>query len=283
MERTKQRGLSTAALKWIALGLMVLDHIHYFFGFTGWVPEAFSMAGRLSANLFLFCLVEGFAHTHDRRRYFLRVWAVAAGMGAVYAAFLFVPGLRRPDGFFPYNAVFANFAVLMPMLQGVDWLRQKRWGRGLAALCLPLAWPVAASLAAGVLPLGEAVRFGLTVLGLTVLPMWSLISDGGLFYILLGVLLYCLRGKRLWQAAAYTAYILLVWLVRPWLVLGCGVGEMFTTYYEWFSVCSVFLMLCYNGQKGRSTTGQKWFFYVFYPAHVYVFYAVSWWLYCFMQ
>ena len=98
----RKKGLSTAALKWIALGLMVLDHIHYFFGFTGWVPEAFTMLGRLSANLFLFCVVEGFAHTHDRKRYFLRIWAIGAAMGAVLTAFMFVPALQRPDGFWAW-------------------------------------------------------------------------------------------------------------------------------------------------------------------------------------
>ena len=35
-------------------------------------------------------------------------------------------------------------------------------------------------------------------------------------------------------------------------------------------------MLWYNGQRGR---GHKALFYVFYPAHVYVFYALSWGLY----
>ena len=58
-----QAGLSDTTLKVLALVLMVMDHIHYFFGFTGLIPEWFSMLGRLSAPLFLFCTVEGFAHT----------------------------------------------------------------------------------------------------------------------------------------------------------------------------------------------------------------------------
>ena len=69
---TPARGLSETGLKWIALVTMVLDHIHYFFSFTGCVPEWFSMVGRLGAPLFLFCLVEGFTHTHSRKRLFLR-------------------------------------------------------------------------------------------------------------------------------------------------------------------------------------------------------------------
>ena len=51
-----KNGLSGTQLKIIALVLMVLDHIHYFFGFTGVIPEWFSMLGRLSALLFVFTL-----------------------------------------------------------------------------------------------------------------------------------------------------------------------------------------------------------------------------------
>ena len=80
---TAPRGLSGTALKFLALGLMVLDHIHYFFGFTGAVPLLFTQLGRLAAPLFLFCTVEGFAHTRNRRKYFFRVWIIAAAMAAL--------------------------------------------------------------------------------------------------------------------------------------------------------------------------------------------------------
>ena len=32
------RGLSSTGLKFLALALMILDHIHYFFGYTGAIP-----------------------------------------------------------------------------------------------------------------------------------------------------------------------------------------------------------------------------------------------------
>ena len=57
LSRPGFRGLSGTALKAIALALMVLDHIHYFFAYTGLIPEWFSMLGRLAAPLFLFCAV----------------------------------------------------------------------------------------------------------------------------------------------------------------------------------------------------------------------------------
>ena len=99
---TKQKfGLTGTALKTIALVLMVMDHIHYFFEFTGVVPEWFSMLARLSAPLFLFCTVEGFAHTHDRRRYFLRIWAIGTAMGTVEFFMIYAGAFRRGDGFYP--------------------------------------------------------------------------------------------------------------------------------------------------------------------------------------
>ena len=166
-----RRGLTTAQLKWIALVLMVLDHIHYFFEFTGAVPLLFSQLGRLSAGLFLFCLIEGFIHTHDRRRYFLRIYLVSVGMGAVQFCCILFDFCRRPDGFYPMNQMLATFAVLLPMLRGVDWLRQKRWLRGLAALVLPFAWPFFMLMV--IYPMFPQAEGWLTLLGFTVLPSQS--------------------------------------------------------------------------------------------------------------
>ena len=106
---TGSRGLSGTGLKWMALILMVLDHIHYILGFTGVIPEAFSMLGRLAAPLFLFCLVEGFSKTRNRRKYFLKVYLVSVGMSALLVAMNVFGLLRRPDGFYPMNGMMTAF------------------------------------------------------------------------------------------------------------------------------------------------------------------------------
>lgn len=142
----------------------------------------FSQLGRLSAGLFLFCLIEGFIHTHDRRRYFLRIYLVSVGMGAVQFCCMLFDFCRRPDGFYPMNQMLATFAVLLPMLQGVDWLRQKRWLRGLAALVLPFAWPFFMLMV--IYPMFPQAEGWLTLLGFTVLPMHTMIMDGGTLFIL---------------------------------------------------------------------------------------------------
>ena len=274
MEQAKARGVTSSDLKWIALGLMVLDHIHYIFGFTGWVPEWFSMLGRLSAPLFLFCLAEGFRHTHDRRRYFAKVYGIHLLMSGLL--FLMMCGVLpvRPDGFYPMNGMMTSFVILMVVFQGIDWLGEKRWLPGLAAVVLPLAWPILAGLLMRGVP---ALQMPLLALGYTLLPMWNSNPDASISVIATGVLLYAFRRNRRVQAGAFVAGTMVFSFLLPLLLLFQSPEfhwtMMFTTAYEWYGALAVALMLCYNGERGR---GPKAFFYAFYPAHIYILYALSW-------
>jgi hypothetical protein len=253
---------------------MVLDHIHYFFAYTGRVPEWFSMAGRLAAPLFLFCLVEGFSHTHDRRKYFIKVYVLHLLMSGLLL--LWVCGLLpvRPDGFYPMNGMMTSFAILMVVFQGMDWLGEKRWGPGLAAVLLPLAWPMLAGLLMRGVP---ALQMPLLTLGYTLLPMWNSNPDASISVIATGMLLYAFRRNRRVQAGAFVAGTMVFSFLLPLLLLFQSPEfhwtMMFTTAYEWYGALAVALMLCYNGERGR---GPKAFFYAFYPAHIYILYALSW-------
>ena len=211
-ELAPKRGISETGLKWIALVTMVLDHIHYFFGFTGVIPEWFSMAGRISAPLFMFCLVEGFTHTHNRKKYFLKVYALSAAMSLLY----YLMAYGGLPGFVCYSVV----------------------------------------------------------------PLWGMTGDSSWPVLVMGLVLYLFRKRRGVQVAAFTVYYLLYGVVYMGLMVSNMPGfvwtQLFTVYYEIYGVLAAPLMLWYNGQRGR---GHKALFYVFYPAHVYVFYALSWGLY----
>lgn len=273
MLTTQKRGLDGTALKTIALVLMVMDHIHYFFRFTGFVPEWFSMLGRLSAPLFLFCTVEGFVHTHDRKRYFLRIWAIGAAMGAVTFLMLYAFVLRRPDDFYPLNGIFLDFVILCVVWQGIDWLRARRYVRGLLAVAGPVVWGFAVAVLASVPGLATPVVF----VGSSVLPAWVCVTDGGPVYLIGGLILYLFRDKRPLQLAAWAIWDLGMNGIAVWLALrgqpGFAWTDMFTTYYEWYGAAAVALMALYNGCRGA---GRKNLFYWFYPAHVYALYAASW-------
>ena len=272
LKTMRAKGLSGTALKEIALALMVLDHIHYFFGFTGAVPEWFSMLGRVSAPLFLFCTAEGFAHTHSRKTYLLRLWALGAGMGLIQ--FLIGIGLgKRADGFYPMNGILRDLTVACLLWQGLDWLRQRRFGRAAAVIGgVGVLWPAGSLTLMTVLP--PVGQLPLYLLSWTVLPSWTFSTDGGVTSILGGVLLYALRERRKAQALVWAAWALftdlgtVLWLLQN----GWGLGRLLVTCYQWMEVFAVPLMLLYNGQRGA---GHKKLFYWFYPAHVYVLYAAS--------
>ena len=93
------KGLSGSALKWIAVGTMLLDHIgavlierqvwpllsetgstvFLSFGMDVWyeIDLALRLVGRLAFPLFSFLLVEGFLHTRNVKTYALRMGAAA--------------------------------------------------------------------------------------------------------------------------------------------------------------------------------------------------------------
>ena len=279
MLTAKRAGLSGTALKTIARVLMVLDHIHYFFEFTGLVPEWFSMLARLSAPLFLFCTVEGFAHTHDRKRYFLRIWVIATAMGTVEFFMIYAHALRRGDGFYPNNAIFQQFMVLCIIWQGIDWLRQRWFVRGLAAVLLPLAWPFLIVALLRVVPQISQSPIASNILAWVItapLPLWTAITDGGWYYFFGGIALYALYHHKhlrlvVWAAVLFLGEFVLVYL-QAHSFPDFAFTQMFTTYYEWFGVAAIIPMALYNGQRG---SGHKQLFYWFYPAHIYLLYGAS--------
>ena len=273
----QSKGITETGLKWIALVTMVLDHIHYFFSFTGWIPEWFSMVGRLGAPLFLFCLVEGFTHTHSRKRYFAKVYIISAFMSALLFFMTYGGVLVRPDGFYPLNGIMTTFVILMVIWQGIDWLGEKKILPGLAAVILPLVWPLIAS--------GLSVRFPALAGSVgfacySFLPMWGITGDSSWPVLVMGLVLYLFRKNRKMQVTAFCIYYLLYGVVYiGWMVSflpDFTWTQLFTEYYEIYGILAAPLMLWYNGKRGG---GHKLLFYIFYPAHVYLLYALSWGLY----
>lgn len=83
----KQKGISSGMLKIIAVLCMLMDHIALIFfeipsplggtqiGDLADVP--LRVAGRMAFPVFLFCLIEGYFHTHDRKKYAIRLFVFA--------------------------------------------------------------------------------------------------------------------------------------------------------------------------------------------------------------
>ena len=197
---------------------------------------------------------------------------MGAGMGLVQ--FVIGVGLgRRADGFYPMNGILRDLTVACLLWQGLDWLRQRRFGRAAAVIGgVGVLWPAASLALMAVLP--PVGQLPVYFLSWTVLPNWTFSTDGGAAFILGGVVLYALRRHRNAQVLVWAAWALVtdlgsvVWLLQS----GWGLGRLLLTCYQWMEVFAAPLMLLYNGQRGA---GHKKLFYWFYPAHVYVLYAAS--------
>ena len=278
------KGLSGSALKYIALIAMVFDHIHYFFEFTGKVPLWFSYIGRIAAPLFLFCLIEGWMHTKNKKKYFLKVYVIGAAMGLVQFGFynvFAVLKLVRGDGFFPQNAMLSSFTILMISMAGIDFLREKKFFRGIILTFGPIIFPylmfglVYAPLANGN---HNLALFIVNMLNMSVLPLHSAILDGGTVILIQGIAMYLFAKKKAYvRVIAYAVstigyYGLMMIMMGEFLTF----DNLFSTYYQLFELFAVLLMIAYNGEKGR---GSRKLFYWFYPAHIYFLYAASLLLY----
>ena len=277
MKNLLEKGLTGFDLKYLALVFMVLDHIHYFFEFTGRIPIWFSWLGRLAAPLFLFCLIEGFIHTHDRKRYFLKIYVISIIMGLIQFGFYNVLDFAvRGDGFFPVNAMLSSFSILLVVLMGIEWIRQKKYLIGILAVVIPvIILPNIFVRFVYSNPDNHIVNILASLINFTVLPLHNMIQDGGTLTLYEGVILYLFsfcKNKNI-RIYAYIIFKLLIGVGLVTLTMGTfNVHALIFESFEWMSAFSAIFMLCYNGERGN---GNSRFFYIFYPAHIYVLYGMS--------
>ena len=268
----KRLSLSGFQLKYIALIAMVFDHIHYFFDYTGKIPIWFAMIGRLAAPLFLFSVIEGFIHTRNRKKYFLKIYVLAILMGLIQFGFYnFLHPLVRPDGFFPKNMMLSSFAILLVALQGIAWIQEKKYLKGIPTLLFPLMLPwlmLLLYLSGQDKPI---FTLFINLLNYTVLPTHTSISDGGTWLLLTGIAMY-LCHKNLKKEVLAFVTVSLVWALIAIVLSRPSFHDLMFRYIEWMEIFAAPLMLCYNGQRGK---GSKYLFYVFYPTHIYLLYALS--------
>ncbi len=242
--------MSGSALKLIALFLMVIDHIGAFFPAAA--PLVLRWVGRLSAPIFVFCLCEGLRHTSSRNRYLARLYGCSVAMGAVNLTLnsLF-PEAPVPVNNHIFSALFllAGLITLMEQKRYVTLVVWQLLSFGLTALA-DFFWPQVAPLAGDLLP-------GLFT------------AEGGPSLLLLGLICYFFAEDKHLLAAGF-----LLWggtlFAAAWADL--GLRGAFVQGYQWMGAGALPLLLVYNGRRGR---GMKFFFYLFYPLHVYFLFFLS--------
>ncbi|MGM9662547.1 MAG: TraX family protein [Oscillospiraceae bacterium] len=229
---TPRRGLSSAALKAVALVSMCVDHFAASGLYSllalrwGMSPAAeetgyliLRILGRLAFPLYCFLLTEGFRHTHSRGRYALRLGLFALLSEAPFdLAFM---GSVLEIG---YQNVFFTLLLGLLALMAAEALQKRGLRFG----------PVLAVIACGLL--AELLR--------TDYGFWGVAVIGAL---------YLLREKETEKYLAAGA-----------LLLGAGTVEI----AGW---SAFYLIHRYDGRRGYAGRALQWGFYLFYPAHLLIF------------
>ena len=241
----RRGGLSASAVKYIAIIAMFFDHFAYLF-----LPNdsllygEIRFFGRITAATMCFFICEGYHHTHDLKKYFLRL-----GIFAFISHFAFTYACHGSVLVIGTESVIATLLLSLLAVHIVNTDKVDK------ALKLPAL--------------------------LTVLYLASF-CDWGMDAVLFTLAFEFARGKRSVQALAYLA-VAFVRRLLPLLLASMNDFSVFTS--KWYTIGLVLpagiIMLC-NGERGGGKHGNwsKWFFYVFYPAHLFVLGFIK---YCFFQ
>ncbi|MCR1933751.1 TraX family protein [Clostridium tepidum] len=259
----KESGFTGFQLKIIGLILMIFDHIYEMFAFTNNIPLPFKWVGRIVAPIFIFMAVEGFVHTKNRKKYAGRLYigGVLMNLGNLLIQKYF----QRTDSFGLMNNIFATLFMIVIYLSIVEYLgkamKEKntlRIFKGIILFILPIV-------------IGTIILMNIEIPGMRyvffVIPT-PILVEGGPVFILLGIIMYLFRDKKKVLIIIYSILSIVIMLTGGDTSIH---GFLFSN-YQWMMIFAVPLLYLYNGKKGR---GMKYLFYVFYPAHIYIFYIIS--------
>lgn len=222
--------LSGSSLKIIAIVTMLIDHIgaailyetvHTEYGVR--IYYLFRTIGRIAFPIFCFLLVEGFLHTHDVKKYALRL-----GVFCVISEIPFdLAFTKNGDSIWIHQNVFWTLFIAFLVMVMMNEIEIK----------MPFSsFQMKRTLQLACMLFGGAIAYF----------MRTDYDYKGVFAI---CALYIFRRKR-WQQLIVGA---LCFLWEPWAILG---------------FVPIFF---YNGKKGLS---MKYFFYLFYPAHLILLYGI---------
>ncbi|HEM2770859.1 TPA: beta-carotene 15,15'-monooxygenase [Streptococcus suis] len=228
-------------LKLAMAGLMVLDHLKFIPDF---IPDQlsliFHMITRCVAVFFAYMLVEGYLHTRNVKAYLLRLYGAA---GLMVTGNALINRLYQSKGIYISNNIFLTLAVGLTMLICLKEFKNNSRTRQviqvvLAGLCLIV---------------GAAFTEG----GAVVLPFILITYLGrktpfkrNLTYILLALLLLL---------SSYHPYETIEMTIQMMLFNA-----------DWLFILVLPILGLYNRQAGPRTTFSRYFFYVFYPLHLWL-------------
>lgn len=227
------KGLNANQLKVMAIIAMTIDHLTCVIWPDypkDWWILILHIIGRLAAPTMWFMVVEGYQHTRNLKKYITRLFVFSVISHFAYN--------------FAFGIPFIPFQTSVLNQTSVIW---------------PLAWGVVA------LAITDDNRFHLKqwqkTLVVSVICLITFCSDWSCIAVLCILAIYQYRGDLKKQTREILTYVFFYSVVY------------FLFADKVYGVLQLFVIICipfikqYNGERGK-WKGMKWFFYIYYPAHL---------------
>ena len=251
MEQTQERRniriINRDVLKYMALFMMGIGHLITFVGIQHFrflpVPVLrFFVFGQMFAPpVFFFFISEGFVHTRSRKQYAMRLAAIALiTQVPLYLCHSFTDGQ-------PVTAMFTSWNIMTTLFLGL-----------LVLMVWDSKWK---------LPVRIIVMILITGASYLINAEWKVFAPVLIF------VFYILREKPVLRYCIYTVIMLCHQFICNGFMFWFSIRS-----FQWFipeMIAITVITFLYNGKKGSSSKFSKWIFYVFYPAHLLLAFAIQ--------
>lgn len=307
MSRTdvKNNVVSITFIKYLAIVFMTADHIGEFFPDT---PIWLRYIGRLSSPLFFFAAAEGICHTHDKKKYLLRLYKLSVLLITLEIIY------SRLSGVFIENNIFASIFHGTLIVYILDEYKDRARKRNLL-LSLYFVWQIISTfICTAINNIAANDPFTLLICSLKRIIFAALgnylgSAEGAFYLTMMIVLFYLCRNSKKKIAVGYSIYCMIYMAVtglrlpyrldifaasigfshemrdivalplellgfyKMYSMPGVPIGElMFRYHYQWMMIFVLPMILLYNGRRGNYP---KKLFYIYYPLHLFILSALS--------
>ena len=252
-------GLSANQIKYILIIAMVIDHIAWGFvekGSAAW--EIMHFFGRLTGPGMAFFLVQGYIHTRDFKKYAQRLFAFAV---LSWPAFVYFENGHILPVLITDTMPATNLHVFA-MAPGTS-------GRVLVIYTyFGVIYTLFLSLMALRIYDEKRISEPVRICGIMGVFLLSVFGDWAEFDILFALIFYRFRNekKKMWAL-----FCIMAALTLDRLILKGTYGL-----YQLGIYLVPILFSFYNGKRGDHPVFNKWFFYIFYPAHLWLLGFLRW-------
>lgn len=261
--------MSTNSIKLVALLFMLIDHIGRFIVQS---PIWFRYIGRLSAPLFFFCSAWGFYYTSNKKRYLIRLYVLGIVMSLVNSILYYYMGKEIPITNNIFVTIFLGCMVIY-LFESAD-----HWQKRIKIISLLLLQQIVAFylcvVCAEIICFPPAIGIYMLYYGYGALFGSFIFSEGSVLFVLFFIAVYYLKERKIYLSlfvVVFTAFLNFM-VKRTYYMRGPLSYLIPFDKYQWLMVLIIPFFFIYNGKKGKN---HKWFYYLFYPLHIWVLYIVG--------